>query len=80
LKGKSAAGRNVIADDKLADVFGIDMDDFDIVVPVKAKLSVKATAKTKEVIKGNKGRVAKKNTPTTTGKTTAIADGDCGRF
>ena len=37
LKGRKATGRKVIADDKLADVFGIDMDDFDLVMPVKNK-------------------------------------------
>ncbi|MEA3465567.1 MAG: hypothetical protein U9R29_06130 [Thermodesulfobacteriota bacterium] len=53
LKGKKVVGSKVIADDKLADVFGIDMDDFDIAAPVQPKPKAKAVGKTK---KKNAGR------------------------
>jgi len=73
LKGKSRTGRKVIADDKLADVFGIDMDDFDIDMPVKIKPGGEATGKTKGTIKGKKGRITKKKVTATTGRVTAIS-------
>jgi hypothetical protein len=72
LKGKMRAGSKIIGDDKLADVFGIDMDDFDIAMPVKTKPRVKSAGKTKGAIKGKKGRIAKTNAPMTE-RVTAIA-------
>ncbi|OQY21736.1 MAG: hypothetical protein B6I37_08200 [Desulfobacteraceae bacterium 4572_35.2] len=73
LKGKSASGSKVIGDDKLADVFGIDMDDFDIAMPIKTKPKMTATTKAQKTIKRKNSCVAKKDTPTPMKKTAATA-------
>lgn len=53
LKGKNGGGSKVIADDKLADVFGIDMDDFNLPAP-------KSNPKSKPVQKKPNAKVAGK--------------------
>ncbi len=45
LTGGRAKGSKVIADDKLADLFGIDMDDFGVAKPKKSKTPKPATTK-----------------------------------
>lgn len=53
LSGETAKGSKVIADDKLADLFGIDMDDFNPGTPVKTKAEKRKPA-TRKPGKSNK--------------------------
>jgi uncharacterized Zn finger protein len=74
LKENRTASRTVIADDKLADVFGIDMDDFNLAMLVKDKPVKNKTTNRRSAIK----KKSKKLTKTATqnglqGHPTAIA-------
>ncbi len=73
LKGKKKSGTKIIAADKLADVFGIDIADFDVTMPTKTQPTVKTSLKPKGLIRGKKGSGSKIAATPTTGKTTAIA-------